>query len=64
MYKLPEDAFEKLEKAARSHEPHRVVNPSKSWGLDFDIFDDYDWRRICEIFGRLSFLKEEKLYAN
>jgi hypothetical protein len=35
---LREDAFGKMEDAA-DHEPHRVVNPSKSWGLDFDIFD-------------------------
>jgi hypothetical protein len=34
------DLFEKLEKAASSHQPQRVVNPSKSWGLDFYIFDD------------------------
>ncbi|KAI0365357.1 hypothetical protein BV20DRAFT_973384 [Pilatotrama ljubarskyi] len=38
--KLPEDLFEKLEKAATSHPPQRVVNPSKNWGLSFDIFDD------------------------
>ncbi|KAL0960495.1 hypothetical protein HGRIS_005533 [Hohenbuehelia grisea] len=37
---LPQDAFDKLEKAATSHAPQRVVNPSKSWGLDFDVFDD------------------------
>ncbi|KAI0080695.1 hypothetical protein K474DRAFT_1682434 [Panus rudis PR-1116 ss-1] len=37
---LPDDLFEKLEKAATSHPPQRVVNPSKNWGLDFDIFDE------------------------
>ncbi|ELU36490.1 aldo-keto reductase [Rhizoctonia solani AG-1 IA] len=30
--------FEKLEKAAASHPPHRVVDPSKSWGVD--VFED------------------------
>ncbi|TCD65873.1 hypothetical protein EIP91_002135 [Steccherinum ochraceum] len=39
---LPQDLFEKLEAAAVSHPPARVVNPSKGWGLDFDIFDD-EW---------------------
>jgi diketogulonate reductase-like aldo/keto reductase len=37
---LPQDLFDKLEEAATSHEPQRVLNPSKEWGLDFDIFDD------------------------
>ncbi|KAH8082412.1 NADP-dependent oxidoreductase domain-containing protein [Cristinia sonorae] len=37
---LPKDLFEKLETAATSHPPQRVVNPSKNWGLDFDIFDE------------------------
>ncbi|KAI3621341.1 aldo-keto reductase [Moniliophthora roreri] len=37
--KLPDELFEKLEKAATSHKPERGSNPSKSWGLDFDIFD-------------------------
>ena len=37
---LPFDLFEKLETAAISHPPQRVGNPSKSWGLPFDIFDD------------------------
>lgn len=40
---LPEDLFNKLEDAATSHPPQRVVNPSKDWGLDFDIFDDYPY---------------------
>jgi hypothetical protein len=38
--RLPEDLFDQLEEAANAHPPQRVVNPSKSWGLDFDIFDD------------------------
>ncbi|KAL0577113.1 hypothetical protein V5O48_004866 [Marasmius crinis-equi] len=37
--RLPDDAFEKLEQAATSHKPSRGSNPSKNWGLDFDIFD-------------------------
>lgn len=38
---LPDDLFEELEKAATSHPPQRVVNPSKNWKLSFDVFDDY-----------------------
>ncbi|KAF7974297.1 hypothetical protein HWV62_12444 [Athelia sp. TMB] len=38
---LPNRLFVRLEQAAAAHEPIRVVNPSKGWGLDFDIFDDY-----------------------
>ncbi|KAF7982128.1 hypothetical protein HWV62_29857 [Athelia sp. TMB] len=38
---LPNRLFDRLEQAAAAHEPIRVVNPSKGWGLDFDIFDDY-----------------------
>ncbi|QRV84909.1 aldo/keto reductase family protein [Ceratobasidium sp. AG-Ba] len=38
VFKLPNDQFEKLEKAASSHPPQRVVDPSKSWGVD--IFED------------------------
>jgi len=38
---LPDDLFDELEKAATSHPPQPVVNPSKPWGLDFDVFDDY-----------------------
>ena len=38
VFKLPDAQFEKLEKAATSHPPHRVVDPSKSWGID--IFED------------------------
>ncbi|KAK7025563.1 hypothetical protein VNI00_015916 [Paramarasmius palmivorus] len=37
--KLPDELFEKLEKAATSHKPERGINPSKNWGLDFDIFE-------------------------
>jgi len=37
---LPTELFEQLEAAAAAHTPQRVVNPSKGWGLDFDIFDD------------------------
>ncbi|KAJ1301120.1 hypothetical protein OPQ81_003533 [Rhizoctonia solani] len=38
IFKLPEEQFNKLEKAATSHPQHRVVDPSKSWGID--IFED------------------------
>jgi len=38
---LPDDLFEKLEQAAVSHPPQRIMNPSKGWGLPFDVFDDY-----------------------
>ncbi|KAJ4472984.1 NADP-dependent oxidoreductase domain-containing protein [Lentinula aciculospora] len=37
--KLPDAAFEKIEMAARAHKPQRGSNPSKNWGLDFDIFE-------------------------
>jgi len=37
---LPEDLFNKLEEAATAHPPQRVLNPSKNWGLDYDIFDE------------------------
>ncbi|EMD39495.1 hypothetical protein CERSUDRAFT_80875 [Gelatoporia subvermispora B] len=40
---LPDDLFETLETAATSHPPHRVGNPSKGWGIPFDIFDDYPY---------------------
>lgn len=39
---LPKHLFDKLEEAATSHPPQRVVNPSKGWGLDFDVFDE-EW---------------------
>ncbi|RDB14678.1 Glycerol 2-dehydrogenase (NADP(+)) [Hypsizygus marmoreus] len=32
--KLPEAAFNKLEKAATSHTPERGLDPSKNWGVD------------------------------
>ncbi|CAE6440105.1 unnamed protein product [Rhizoctonia solani] len=38
IFKLPEEQFKQLEKAATSHPPHRVVDPSGSWGID--IFED------------------------
>ncbi|KAI9065994.1 hypothetical protein FKP32DRAFT_1756257 [Trametes sanguinea] len=38
--KLPDELFNKLEKAATSHPPKRVLNPSKNWNLPFDVFDD------------------------
>ncbi|KAF8993512.1 NADP-dependent oxidoreductase domain-containing protein [Cyathus striatus] len=31
---LPRHLFDKLEKAAASHKPHRSVDPSKNWGVD------------------------------
>ncbi|KIK56940.1 hypothetical protein GYMLUDRAFT_173592 [Collybiopsis luxurians FD-317 M1] len=37
--KLPEEVFDKIEQAARAHKPQRGLNPSKGWGLDFDIFE-------------------------
>ncbi|KAJ3715603.1 NADP-dependent oxidoreductase domain-containing protein [Lentinula guzmanii] len=37
--KLSEEAFDKIEKAARAHKPQRGSNPSQNWGLDFDIFE-------------------------
>jgi hypothetical protein len=36
---LPHDLFDKLEKAAASHAPERVINPSVSWKLGYDIFE-------------------------
>ncbi|KAJ6477162.1 NADP-dependent oxidoreductase domain-containing protein [Mycena vitilis] len=36
---LPTALFDKLETAATSHKPYPRLNPSKSWGLDFDLFD-------------------------
>ncbi|KAJ7081581.1 NADP-dependent oxidoreductase domain-containing protein [Mycena belliarum] len=36
---LPPALFEKLETAATSHKPYPRLNPSRGWGLDFDIFD-------------------------
>lgn len=42
--KLPQELFDRIEKAATSHEPERAVNPSKGWGVDYDIFDDYPYK--------------------
>ncbi|KIK91961.1 hypothetical protein PAXRUDRAFT_830404 [Paxillus rubicundulus Ve08.2h10] len=39
IFEMPQEDFEKLEKAATAHPPQRVVNPSKGWGLSFDVFD-------------------------
>ncbi|KAJ7051817.1 Aldo/keto reductase [Mycena amicta] len=39
---LPQDLFDQLEEAATSHEPYPRLNPSKGWGIDFDIFDGED----------------------
>ena len=38
--KLPEPLFQKLEAAAASHPPKRVVNPSERLNLGYDLFDD------------------------
>ncbi|EJD51037.1 Aldo/keto reductase [Auricularia subglabra TFB-10046 SS5] len=38
IFELPQDLFDKLEAAAVAHPPKRVVDPSKSWGVD--IFDE------------------------
>lgn len=40
VFEIPDDLFEKLEKAAAAHPPQRVVDPSKTWGVD--IFDELD----------------------
>ncbi|KAJ3525138.1 hypothetical protein NM688_g8450 [Phlebia brevispora] len=40
VFKLPDDLFEKLENASVSHPPQRTLNPSKSWNLGFDVFDE------------------------
>ncbi|KAF9235671.1 NADP-dependent oxidoreductase domain-containing protein [Melanogaster broomeanus] len=39
IFEIPQEDFEALEKAATSHTPQRVVNPSEGWGLSFDVFD-------------------------
>ena len=41
VFELPQDLFDELEAAATAHPPQRVVNPSKGWGLDWDVYDDY-----------------------
>lgn len=38
VFKLPQAAYDKIQKSATSHPPERIVNPSKKWGLD--IFED------------------------
>ena len=35
---MSEEAFDKIEKSATSHPPERIVDPSKSWGID--VFED------------------------
>ncbi|KAG2133184.1 NADP-dependent oxidoreductase domain-containing protein [Suillus bovinus] len=39
VFELPQEDFERLEKAATSHTPQRVVNLSAGWKLPFDVFD-------------------------
>ncbi|KAG1771927.1 NADP-dependent oxidoreductase domain-containing protein [Suillus placidus] len=39
VFEIPQEDFEMLEKAAASHPPQRVVNPSTGWKLPFDVFD-------------------------
>lgn len=39
VFKIPQEDFERLEQAAVSHPPQRVVNPSSGWKLPFDVFD-------------------------
>ncbi|KAG2054092.1 hypothetical protein BDR06DRAFT_955683 [Suillus hirtellus] len=39
VFELPQEDFERLETAATSHPPQRVVNPSAGWKLPFDVFD-------------------------
>jgi diketogulonate reductase-like aldo/keto reductase len=39
IFEIPQEDFERLEKAAASHPPKRVMNPSKGWKLPFDVFD-------------------------
>jgi diketogulonate reductase-like aldo/keto reductase len=36
---LPCRYFDLIERAAVSKPPQRVINPSREWGLDYDIFD-------------------------
>jgi hypothetical protein len=38
VFTLPPDLFDELESAATSHRPHRLSDPSSSWGID--IFED------------------------
>lgn len=39
VFELPREDFDKLETAASKHPPERTSNPSKRWGLSFDVFD-------------------------
>lgn len=39
VFELPQEDFARLEEAATSHRPYRVVNPSNGWKLPFDVFD-------------------------
>ncbi|KAG2118392.1 NADP-dependent oxidoreductase domain-containing protein [Suillus clintonianus] len=39
VFEIPQEDFDMLEKAAASHPPQRVVNPSMGWKLPFDVFD-------------------------
>lgn len=39
VFEIPQEDFERLERAAVSHPPQRVVNPSSGWKLPFDVFD-------------------------
>ena len=37
--RLPDALFDKLEAAAVGKKPQRTLNPSKGWGLPFDLFE-------------------------
>ncbi|KIM43053.1 hypothetical protein M413DRAFT_394824 [Hebeloma cylindrosporum] len=39
---LPDEAFQKLEKAATSHRPSKNVDPSKGWGVDIWGWIEFD----------------------
>ncbi|KDQ49241.1 hypothetical protein JAAARDRAFT_201060 [Jaapia argillacea MUCL 33604] len=43
IFELPKASFDKLEEAATSHPPQRVISPGPGgvWGLKFNVFDDY-----------------------
>jgi len=38
VFKLPQAAFDKIDRSSMSHSPRRIVDPSGVWGLD--IFED------------------------
>jgi len=38
VFTLPADFFKELEDVATAHQPHRLSDPSDSWGVD--IFED------------------------